>query len=256
MLKAHTIGYAYAHKRVLDGVDVDLHAGEVVSLLGPNGTGKSTLLKILMGLLAPQEGHVTFEGDAIASMSPKLRARHIAYVPQLHTGVFGYSVIDVVLMGRIAQQGLLGRSSSQDLEMAHSALAKLDITHLSHRPYTALSGGERQMVLIARALAQGAKVVIMDEPVAGLDYGNQLRLLERIGQLAQEGYTFLQSTHYPEHAMMVSTRVIMLKEGKIYANGTPQEVITAQSIKALYGVDVVMHRYSDTLQLPIPRGFA
>jgi len=256
MLRAENIHFAYDHGSVLDGVSLRIGAGEVVSLLGPNGTGKSTLIRILTGLLEPQEGRVLFEGKALGAMSYKERAQKIAYVPQLHRSAFGYAVRDVVLMGRIASQSLFSRYSRSDHEQAEAALERVGMLKYADKSYTQLSGGERQLVLIARALAQGASLFIMDEPVSGLDYGNQLRLLEQIDALAAQGYTFLKSTHYPDHAMMVSTRVVMLSGGKVRADGLPREVINSETIRTLYDVSVSMYDHPGGLRLCVPAAFA
>jgi iron complex transport system ATP-binding protein len=256
MLRAENIRFAYDHATVLDGVSLHLRRGEVLSLLGPNGTGKSTLIKILTGLIAPQKGRVLFEGDLLHTMDCKERAQKIAYVPQSHRSAFGYDVRDVVLMGRIASQSLFSRYGNSDYVKAEAALEQVGMLKYARKSYTQLSGGERQLVLIARALAQGAGLFIMDEPVSGLDYGNQLRLLEQIDALSSQGYTFLKSTHYPDHAMMVSSRVVMLSNGRVRADGAPNEVINAQSIEALYDVKVSMHDHPGGMRLCVPDAFA
>jgi iron complex transport system ATP-binding protein len=256
MLRAENIHFAYDRATVLDGVSLHIRRGEVVSLLGPNGTGKSTLIKILTGLVAPQKGRVLFEGDLLHRMDYKERAQKIAYVPQSHRSAFGYAVRDVVLMGRIASQSLFSRYGRKDHEKAEVALEQVGMLKYADKNYTQLSGGERQLVLIARALAQGAGLFIMDEPVSGLDYGNQLRLLEQIDALASRGYTFLKSTHYPDHAMMVSDRVVMLRDGSVRAEGMPHEVINAQSIEALYDIKVSMLDHPGGIRLCVPDAFA
>ncbi len=256
MLRADNIHYAYDRGKVLDGVSLHVRPGEVVSLLGPNGTGKSTLIRILTGLEKPQEGSVTLGGDPMESLSFKTRAERVAYVPQSHRSAFGYKVRDVVMMGRIGAQGLFGGFGRDDRERANRALEQVGMSRYAEQSYTRLSGGERQLVLIARALAQGANLFIMDEPVSGLDYGNQLRLLEQIDALAEEGYTFLKSTHYPDHALMVSSRVIMLRDGRVQADGAPREVIDSANIAALYGVGVSMLDHPGGLRLCVPEAFS
>jgi iron complex transport system ATP-binding protein len=252
MLKAENIHFGYGEEPVLKGVSLQIRPREVVSLLGPNGTGKSTLIKILTGLIEPHSGHVEVEGKPLASLSYRERAKKIAYVPQSHRSAFGYEVIDVVLMGLIASQSLFTRYGKADYEKAEAALEQVGMLSYARRNYTQLSGGERQLVLIARALVQGAKLFIMDEPVSGLDYGNQLRLLERIDALAAQGYTFLKSTHYPDHAMMVSSRVVMIRGGRVLGEGSPDEVINEASIDALYDIKVSMHQHPSGLKLCVP----
>lgn len=253
LLQAKNINFAYGNRKVLDNVSLSLGKGEVVSLLGPNGSGKSTLLKILLGFHHPHHGEVLLDGEILHRISPKKLAKRIAYVPQIHQIAFPYSVIEVVLMGRMPHQSLFTHYSKCDRQIALEALDKLAISHLQNRAYTEISGGERQLALIARALAQGAKNFIMDEPVSGLDYGNQLRLLERIHQLAQDGYSFLKSTHFPEHALLISDRVILLGNGVIIAEGKPSEVITSENIQRLYGVEVDILPVTDAFTVCVPR---
>ena len=255
MLRAENIHFAYEHGKVLDGVSFHIRPKEVVSLLGPNGTGKSTLIRILTGLNTPDAGRVILEGRDLSEIPFRERAKMVAYVPQSHRSAFGYEVLDVVLMGRIASQSLFSRYSRSDRQKAEEALERVGMLKYARKSYTLLSGGERQLVLIARALAQGARLFIMDEPVSGLDYGNQLRLLEQIDSLASQGYTFLKSTHYPDHAMMVSTRVIMLRDGTVRADGTPKEVVTPESIAELYDVRVSMHDHPSGMRLCVPEPF-
>ena len=253
MLKATDIHFAYGEKPVLEGVSLHVQLGEVVSLLGPNGTGKSTLLKILVGLSKPHKGGVEVGGDPIHRLSYRERAKKIAYVPQSHQIPFSYEVRAVVLMGRIASQSLFSRYGKEDLEKAEEALEQVGVADLAGRNYASLSGGQRQLVLIARALAQGAELLVMDEPVTGLDYGNQLRLLEQVLELSAKGYTFLQSTHYPDHALMVSHRSVLLHEGKVVADGPPEQVIDPERIETLYGVKVGMETLSGGRKVFLPQ---
>ncbi|MGB3960992.1 MAG: ABC transporter ATP-binding protein, partial [Sulfurimonas sp.] len=162
---------------------------------------------------------------------------------QYHNVPFNYSVIEMVLMGRISKLGIFASPSQRDFAVAKEALAKAGIEHLQTRAFGELSGGQKQLVLLARAIAQEVNVFIMDEPVNGLDYGNQIRLLELINSLAKEGYTFLKTTHYPDHALLVSSRVVVMDGGKIIANGAPQEVIHATMIEEVYGIkaDIITH---------------
>jgi iron complex transport system ATP-binding protein len=235
------VTFGYFHQPVLRNVSVSFRAGEVVSLLGPNGSGKTTLLKIVLGLFAPQSGEVLLEGRPVRAMAPKQLARRIAYVPQFHRITFGYRVLDAVLMGRLPHKPFFFRYGGEDEQVAVRALERLGIEHLKDRPYTEVSGGERQLVLIARALAQGADIFVMDEPVNGLDYGNQIRLLARIADLSRSGYTFIKTTHFPDHALWVSNRVVMLKEGCVVADGPAAKTINKATLYQLYNtrVDVV-----------------
>ena len=234
IIEIDDVSFGYTDKAVVRNVNLSVREGEIVTLLGPNGSGKSTLLKLTMGLLNPKCGTVRIDGIRIGHISQKDRARRIAYVPQVHKGAFPYSVLEVVLMGRMPHKTFFFRYSKEDIDIAHSAMDKLSIGHLSRRPYTEISGGERQLTLIARALAQGARIFVMDEPASGLDYGNQMRLLENIAALSKEGYTFIKSTHSPEHALWVAHRAVLILSGKIIADGNCSCVVNSDLLYQLY----------------------
>lgn len=254
LLTGLDISHAYGQRPALTGVSLALRRGEIVSLLGPNGSGKTTLLKILLGLIRPATGEVRLEGVLISELAPRQVARRLAYVPQAHRSTFGYSVLDVVLMGRLPHQGLLGRPTRQDREAAWEALEKLRLSSLHARPYTQVSGGERQLTLIARALAQGAETFILDEPSTALDFGHQVRFQERILELAREGYTFLQSTHFPDQAFWTAGRVILLARGKIVADGPAGETLTAGRFRDLFGAAVRVESVNG-LRVCLPEAF-
>ena len=253
MINAQNISFAYGSKTILDDVSLQIKEGDIVSLLGPNGAGKSTLIKVLLGLLNPNSGYVHLDGANLKSYKEKELARKVAYVPQTSYLPFSYTVLDIVIMGRISYQSIFSKYSKKDKEIAKNALKKLGILDLEDKLYNELSGGQKQLVLIARALAQEAKVFIMDEPVSGLDYGNQLRLLERVKHLSEQGYTFLKSTHYPDHAFLVSNKVVLMKDGKILTTGLPDEVITKENINILYGIDVSIDMTMHGSNMCIPK---
>ncbi|MBD3823855.1 MAG: ABC transporter ATP-binding protein, partial [Epsilonproteobacteria bacterium] len=242
ILKVEDLHFSYNKKSVLKGVDFALFKGEVVSLLGPNGCGKSTLIRLMLKLL-PAKGSIELASKPLSSYSHKEIAEHIAYIPQYHNVPFNYSVLEMTVMGRISKLGIFASPSQRDFDIARKALIKAGIEDLQNRAFGELSGGQKQLVLLARALAQEVNVFIMDEPVNGLDYGNQIRLLELINSLAKEGYTFLKTTHYPDHALLVSSRVVVMNEGKIIANGAPQEVIHSEMIEEVYGIkaEIIKH---------------
>lgn len=242
ILEVKDLHFSYKKNSVLKGIDFELFKGEVVSLLGPNGCGKSTLIRLMLKLL-PSKGSIKLSSNSLDSYSHKEIAEHIAYIPQYHNVPFNYSVLEMVLMGRISKLGLFATPSQRDFDVARNALIKAGIEDLQNRAFGELSGGQKQLVLLARAIAQEVNVFIMDEPVNGLDYGNQIRLLELINSLAKEGYTFLKTTHYPDHALLVSSRVVVMNGGKIIANGAPGEVIHATMIEDVYGIkaDIIMH---------------
>lgn len=228
------------HGRALGAaaVDLELRRGEIVALLGPNGCGKTTLLRTLLGLIPALGGQAQVEGRDLLGTDRAQVARRVAYVPQAHAGVFAYRVDDVVLMGRAAHVGAFALPSRADRTIAHAALARLGIGHLAERPYTELSGGERQLVLIARALAQQTAVVVMDEPTAALDFGNQRLVLREIEALKARGIAVLLSTHQPEHALRIADRVALMSRGGLHAAGPAAATLTATALAALYGVDV------------------
>ena len=237
MIEVEQLSFSYPRRRVIDALTLSIDEGGVVALLGPNGSGKTTLLKLILGLLRPAQGTIRLKGRHIRDISSVELARRLAYVPQMHREAFGYRVADVVLMGRMPHTSFFGGYGKEDRRVVREALERLSIGHLAERPYTEVSGGERQLTLIARALAQGATTFIMDEPTNGLDYGNQGRLLERIGCLAREGYTFLFTTHHPDHALAVADRVVMMLGGVIIRDGPPRETVTPTTLEELYGID-------------------
>ncbi|WP_321532631.1 ABC transporter ATP-binding protein [uncultured Desulfuromonas sp.] len=237
VIEARNLRFSYGRKPVLQGVDFNLAAGEVVSLLGPNGSGKSTLLKILLGLLRGQ-GEVTLFGKPIGDYRRQDLARKIAYVPQIHHMPFSYTVLDVVLMGRLAHGSLFSNYCKRDYRLAHEALEQVGAEALAAMPFSRISGGQQQLALIARALCQQAEILFLDEPVNGLDYGNQIKLLRFLRDFAKRGTTFLKTTHYPDHALACSDRVAMLDHGEIFAFDQVDRVLTPDNVQRLYGVAV------------------
>jgi iron complex transport system ATP-binding protein len=231
-----TIGY---RDRVVGrALDVALAEGEVLSLLGPNGGGKTTLLKTLLGILAPRAGAVTIGGRSLAAIPLRERARLIAYVPQLHVPSFAFTVESVVLMGRSAYGNLFSAPSAQDRTVTARVLDQFGIAHLAARPYTMISGGERQLVLLARALAQEPRYVVLDEPTASLDFGNQGKVMGEIRALAAAGHGVLFTTHDPNHALRVADRAYLLREGECVAEGPVGAVLTRETLEALYRAPV------------------
>jgi len=231
-----TIGYS--DRVVGRGLDVTLAQGEVLALLGPNGGGKTTLLKTLLGILRPLDGEAQIDGRSLAAYSIRERARRIAYVPQSHVPTFAFTVEAVVLMGRTAHGNLFSRPSSHDREVAAHALAQFGIAPLAERPYTMISGGERQLVLLARALAQEPQFIVLDEPTASLDFGNQGKVMREIRALAASGLGVLFTTHDPNHALRAADRAYLLRGGERLAEGPTREILTRERLEALYGAPV------------------
>jgi iron complex transport system ATP-binding protein len=243
-LAVHALGFGYGAKVVGRDVSLDVRSGEVLCLLGPNGSGKTTLFRTMLGLLPPQAGAVVLDGRPMRQLSRADIARRVAYVPQAHTAHFPFRVIDMVVMGRTAHLGLFTSPTDKDRSKALAALAALGIADLADAEYTRISGGQRQLALVARALAQDTPSIVMDEPTASLDFGNQVIVLAEVKRLAAQGLAIVLSTHDPDHAFSVGTRVALLDSGRLVAQGTPQDVLTPQRLHAVYGVSVVIERLS------------
>ena len=237
-LSAENLSYGFASRTIGDAVSLTLNAGEVLVVLGPNGSGKTTLFRTLLGLLQLKSGTVTLDGRPLTEMTASEIARSLAYVPQAHTSYFPFFVRDVVLMGRTAHLGMFSTPGAHDHDVAGESLRTLGIRHLADKLYTQISGGERQLVLIARALSAEAKLLIMDEPTANLDFGNQALILEEILRLKTRGHGVLFCTHDPDHAFLCADRVLLLHRGGVLLSGEPGEVITAENLQTLYGVAV------------------
>lgn len=238
-LQARQLAIGHDRQALGGGIALELRAGCVLALLGPNGSGKTTLMRTLLGLLAPVAGAVELDGQPIAALPARARARALAWVPQQAPGGFDWPVRALVMMGRSAHAGLLGAPSRADHAAVDAALARLGIAALADRPSSRLSGGELQLALIARALAQQARFVLLDEPTASLDFGNQARVLDEIRRLARdEGLGVLFSTHDPNHALRAADEALLLRAGRALATGPAASVIAADNLQALYGVPV------------------
>jgi iron complex transport system ATP-binding protein len=238
ILEGYDLTIGYPDRVVGVGLDVKLAKGEVLALLGPNGCGKTTLLKTLLGLLVPKAGEVRLDGQALSDRSIRERARLIAYVPQTHIATFAFPVEAVVLMGRTAHGNLFRRPTAKDRQIAAATLEHLGISELAERPYTMISGGERQLVLLARALAQEPQFIVLDEPTASLDFGNQGKVMREIRALAASGHGVLFTTHDPNHALRAADRAYLLRGGERLAEGLVEQVLTQERLEALYGAPV------------------
>jgi iron complex transport system ATP-binding protein len=236
MLEVQNVTCGYGEREVIHGVSFTLEAGNILCLLGANGSGKTTLFKAILGLLPVTGGRICFDNNDIAGWSRRKAASTFAYVPQAHTPPFSFAVRDVVLMARSAHLKLFSTPGRLDREIAEEALNSLNISHLAGARYTELSGGERQLVLIARALAQKAQILVMDEPASNLDFGNQIRVLSQIKKLAAGGLAMLITTHSPNHAFECASQVAVLKAGRLLAHGSPQDILTENCLEQVYAV--------------------
>lgn len=236
VLELQGLRTGHGRRVVSEAVDLSIAVGEVLCLLGPNGCGKTTLFRTVLGLLPPLAGRVLVQGQPVKHWPRAEFARRVGYVPQAQAGVFPFEALDMVLMGRAARLPLLARPSGADRAMALACMERLQIAHLAARRYTELSGGERQLVLIARALAQEPALLVMDEPTASLDFGNQIRVLEQIEALSAQGMAMLLSTHQPEHGLRVASRIALLGHGRLLGVGEPRAVATPAALAELYGV--------------------
>lgn len=241
-LCVNNLSFSYDHHEVLRDISFSVEAGEFLSVLGPNGVGKSTLFRCILGLLTGYGGDILVDGENIRTLSRKALAGRIAYIPQIHRPTFGYTVLDTVLMGTTHQLSPFVQPKTEHTERAVAALERLKMEHLASRNFANLSGGEQQLVLVARAIAQQADILVMDEPTSALDFGNQLHVLEQIRRLSEEGYTVLMSTHNPQHALSFTGRILALADGCVVANGETEETLNAQLIRKLYGVTVSMEK--------------
>lgn len=244
-IEADNLSFGYPEHAVGRDLSLAIDAGEVMCLLGPNGCGKTTLFRTLLGLLPAQAGRILLGGEDIGRLSRAEIARRIAYVPQAQAAIFPYTALDLVLMGRVAHRGLFAGPTAEDIALSRRALDDLGIGALAERDVTRLSGGQRQLVIVARALAQAAPLIVMDEPTASLDFGNQVRVLSEIRRLATRGIGIVLSTHDPDHAFAVAGRVALMNDGRIIAAGAPSEVLTADSLRMVYGVDVSVEHLPD-----------
>lgn len=239
-IAVRNLSFAYCTRTVLTDVSFSANEGTLTSVLGPNGVGKTTLFRCILGLQRHYGGMIFVDGDDAGKLSPRELAHRIAYIPQIHTQTFGYTVLDMVLMGTSHTISNLSLPGKRQVKTALDAMERLGIAHLSKKNFTHLSGGEQQLVLIARALAQRAKTLLMDEPTASLDYGNQAHVLSVVRALAREGYTVVLSTHNPQHALSYGDQALALCGGRVAAFGPPGAVLDAALIRQLYHMRVTL----------------
>ena len=247
-IEVKNLRFCYGARPVIGDVSFTAEKGELLAVLGPNGVGKSTLFRCLLGFLKPVGGEILVDGTELTAYSRRELAKKLAYIPQSHTPAFDHTVLDSVLMGMTAQLRVFEQPGQAQREKAMQMLRALGMEKLSSRGCMKISGGERQLMLLARALVQDASMLIMDEPTANLDFGNQQRVLAQIRALTARGYTVLLSTHNPEHALHYAHRVLALQGGHIAADGPTETALTPQLLQTLYGIQAIL------AEVPTDRG--
>ncbi|HLX29000.1 MAG TPA: ABC transporter ATP-binding protein [Casimicrobiaceae bacterium] len=253
MLDVRDLAFGIGARRIGAGVSFTLAPGETLAVLGGNGAGKTTLFRTLLGLLPVQGGMLAIDGEEVARLAPAKRARKLAYVPQQHSSAFGFSVLEAVLMGRAARIGVFARPGRGDYDVAYAALDTLGIGTLATRAINEVSGGERQLVMIARALAQAAPVLVLDEPTTSLDFGNRLRVLAEVDRLRARGMTILFSTHEPDQALAHADRALLLFDGRMLAFDSVERALTPENIERLYGTKVQLVKIDERSYACVPR---
>ncbi|MBN1245953.1 ABC transporter ATP-binding protein [Candidatus Bathyarchaeota archaeon] len=239
LLQVEEVKFSYdGKKNVFENISFSVKEGEIFCILGPNGSGKSTLLKCIDNLLSLNSGRVSFDGKDLVSMSRKDLATYAGFLPQLHVSTFPFSVAEVAVMGRSPHLSLAASPSVKDYALAEANLRMLGIEHLADKPYTNISGGERQLALIAMVLTQQPRFLLLDEPTSHLDFGNQIRMLNLIRTLSQKGLSIILTTHFPDHAFHLSSTVAMMNEGAFMAVGNADDIITEKNLKKIYGINV------------------
>ncbi len=242
-LELRGVAYAYPRTPVFSSLDFRLSEGEMTALLGPNGAGKTTLVRLAAGSMRPHAGSVLLFGEDVAAMPARERARRVAVVPQQTHPAFDFTVEAMVRLGRAPHLGILGVEGPADREIAREAMEWADVAHLASRPFLGISGGERQRALIARALAQQARLLLLDEPTAFLDLRHRLDAYEVLHRLNRErGLTVLVVSHDLNLAARQCARVVLLRDGRIVADGAPEAVLVPASLREAYDVDVDVHR--------------
>ena len=245
-INVQDVSFSYRQNEVLKNLTFSVPRGRVVGVLGANGAGKSTLFKLILGVLPLKRGEIKINGLSVKTLSSRERAKQMAYIPQTQRGTFQFTVEEMVLMGTTASFSMFAQPGKRERIKAIEAMKVLQIESFANRLYDQLSGGEQQLVLIARAVAQDAPILIMDEPTASLDYGNQIRVLEEIRQLANRGYLVLISTHNPQHIFLYADDVLLIEGGSAIAFGKPQEVLSESLLSHVYRVPIQLEKSAKT----------
>ncbi len=252
LFEVKNISFDYDGEVIFSDISFSIERGDVLCILGPNGTGKTTLIKCLNGLNEINSGEILINGEDIRALSFRQISKHVGYIPQSHVPSFPFKVFDVVLMGRAPYLNLTDSPKEEDRKIALDALKTLGIEDLKDKEYTNLSGGERQLVFLARVLCQKPDILILDEPTSHLDFGNQIKLLEIIDNLARAGLSIIMSSHFPDHAFLSSTKVAIMKNKKFIDFGTPDDVVTEENLKRAYSIDVKLMELDDKRKVCVP----
>lgn len=239
-IEAKSVTFNYGDKDVLKDVSFTSDSGEIVAFLGPNGVGKSTLFKCLLGFLKPQKGEVLIDDKNVLSYSDRERAKAIAYIPQSFNPVYNHTVLESVLMGYANTIPLFSMPGEEEKKRAEAILSSMSILSLKDRGTKKISGGEKSLMLLSRALMQDAKILIMDEPTASLDFANSHRVMKKIVELKEKGYTIIFSTHSPLLATEYSTKIVALRDGKVLKEGSADEVMTSEMLSKLYSYPITV----------------
>lgn len=239
ILEVKNLSFQYHNSpAIFQDVNFTVNHGEVLSILGANGAGKSTLLNCLANLHRPHTGKILLNGRPMDQMNKRDIAHVIGYVPQIHTPAYAYTVLEFTVMGRTPYIGAFASPGTRDYKIAEEALERMNIAHLCNKAYTEISGGERQQVTIARAITQQPRLILLDEPTAHLDYGNQYRVVKIIRELADEGYAVIVTTHNPDHAIILNGKTAILDSmGKLNI-GPAEETLNADTLSSLYGLSI------------------
>jgi iron complex transport system ATP-binding protein len=252
-LELRHLSCGYTGNAIVEDINLVVRSGDLMCLLGPNGVGKTTLFKTILGLQPPLGGNIRLDGEDVRTWSRRRFALRVGYVAQAHTPPFSFKVIDVVAMGRAAHVGAFARPTRRDMAIAEEVLSAIGLLHLRDAVYTRISGGERQLVLIARALAQQPGFLLMDEPTANLDYGNQVRVMSHVLDLTrQHGLGVVMTTHNPNEALLYASKVAVIGSGGRFLTGHPRQLITTELLSGLYGVMARMVPVDDHLSICVP----
>lgn len=252
LFEAKNISFSYDGERIFEDISFSIERGDVLCILGPNGTGKTTLIKCLNGLHDVDSGEILVNGKNIRKLSFSEISKHIGYIPQSHVPSFPFTVMDVVIMGRAPYLNLTDSPKEKDIQIALDSLKTLGIENLKDKEYTNLSGGERQLVFLARVLCQQPDILILDEPTSHLDFGNQIKLLEIIDNLSKAGLSIIMSSHFPDHAFLSSTKVAIMKNKRFIDFGTPEDVVTEENLRKAYSIDVKLIELDNERKVCVP----